>query len=242
MLRVPASLLNRYRPAVIRSAGVEEKYCDADELLGRIARVLALRFDGTLGVETVDRYVRECYQLLYRSSAVKRYLPVLTERFARQRLSALAQRQGLHTKAVPEVLYVCTRNAGRSQIAAALTSRHARGRVHVRTAGTVPATHVDPVVRRALVEIGLDAADEYPKPLTDEVVAAADVVVTMGCGDACPVFPATRYLDWNIAEPHGAAIEAVRAIRDHIDMRVRELLVELSAAVPVFDPAEAFEI
>lgn len=180
--------------------------------------------------ETVDRHVRESYALLYRSSAVKHYLPVLTERFARERLTALAQAQGSLVRPVPEVLYVCSRNAGRSQIAAALTARHAAGRVHVRTAGTVPARLIDPVVARALAELGLEVTVEFPKPLTDEVVAAADVVVTMGCGDACPIFPATRYLDWNIAEPEGAEVEIVRTIRDHIDARVQELLAELTAS------------
>jgi arsenate reductase len=140
------------------------------------------------------------------------------------------------------VLFVCTRNAGRSQLAAALTVRHAAGRVHVRTVGTAPAHSIDPVVIQALAEIGLDAAEEFPKPLTDEVVAAADVVVTMGCGDDCPIFPATRYLDWNIAEPGGASIETVRAIRDHIEDRVRELLTELTAAVAAPGPAQTFTI
>lgn len=212
---------------------MDEMYGGTDELVARIALTLAPRFDGRLCPETVDRYVRECHTLLYRTSAVKRYLPVLTERFARERLTALGQVQGSLIRAVPEVLFVCSRNAGRSQLAAALTARHAAGRVHVRTAGTTPACSIDPGVVQALAEIGLDTGAEFPKPLTDEVVAAADVVVTMGCGDACPIFPATRYLDWNIAEPDGAPIEAVRAIRDHVEDRVRELLSELSTALAV---------
>ena len=211
-------------------------YCGPDELLTRISRTLAPRLDGRLCPETVERYVRECHELLYRTSAVKRFLPVLTERFARERLTALAQAQGSFIRTVPEVLFVCTRNAGRSQIAAALTRHHAAGRVHVRSAGTAPARMIDPVVVRALTEVGLDAASEFPKPLTDEVVAAADVVVTMGCGDACPIFPATRYLDWNIAEPENAPIETVRIIRDHIEDRVNELLTELTVTLAAPGP------
>jgi protein-tyrosine-phosphatase len=208
---------------------VEERL---DALLTRIALTLAPRFDGMLAAETVDRCVRESHALLNRGVPIRRHLPVLTERFARDRLVALAQAQGTVVKTVPEVLYVCTRNAGRSQIAAALTARYAAGRIHVRTAGTTPAAHLDPVVVEALAELGLDAATEFPKPLTDEVVRAADVVITMGCGDACPVFPGRRYQDWLLDEPEGAAIEKVRRIRGHIDERVRELLVELTAAQP----------
>jgi protein-tyrosine-phosphatase len=199
-----------------------------EALLERIARSLAPRFDGMLAAETVERCVRECHALLDRSAPIKTHLPVLTERFARERLNALAKSQGLTVKAVPEVLYVCARKAGRSQMAAALTAHHASGRVHVRTAGTGPAACVDPVVVRALAEIGLDAAVEFPEPLTDEIVRAADVVVTMGCGVACPVYPGKRYQDWLLAEPEGAPIARVRRIRDHIDERVRELLDEFT--------------
>ncbi|MCD0449387.1 heat-shock protein HtpX [Actinocorallia sp. API 0066] len=112
-------------------------------------------------------------------------------------------------------------------MAAALLAHHAAGRVHVRTAGTAPAAHLDTVVVRALAEIGLDPAEEFPKPLTDEVIRAADIVITMGCGDACPVHPGKRYQDWLLTAPEGQPIERVRRIRDHIDERVRELLAEL---------------
>ncbi len=210
----------------------EEFYGRTEPLLERICRELALRFDGTLSPETVERFVGECHRLLAQKSRLRRHLPLLTERFARERLTALAQSQGLIMREVPEVLYVCARNAGRSQMAAALTVHHAAGRVHVRTAGTAPAHHVDPVIIEAMAEIGIDLGGAFPKPLTDEVVAAADVVVTMGCGDACPIYPATRYLDWNIADPEGAPIERVRAIRDHVGERVRELLSELPGTAP----------
>jgi arsenate reductase len=203
-----------------------------ETLLARIAQTIAPRFDGVFSIQTVQRYVQESYRLLERDAVDGTHLPVLAERFARERLVALAQAQGLSGRPVPEVLFVCTRNAGRSQMAAALLAHHAEGRVHIRTAGTAPAAHLATVVVRALAEIGLDPAEEFPKPLTDEVVRAADVVITMGCGDACPVYPGKRYQDWLLDEPEDAPIERARRIRDHIDERVRELLTELTTTAP----------
>ena len=131
---------------------------------------------------------------------------------------------------VPEVLFVCVHNAGRSQMAAALLDHYAAGRVMVRSAGSQPADHLNPAVVEALAEMGLDVAKEFPKPLTDEAVRAADVVITMGCGDACPFYPGKRYLDWKLDDPAGLRLEAVRPIRDEIDRRVRALLAELVPA------------
>jgi arsenate reductase (thioredoxin) len=133
-------------------------------------------------------------------------------------------------KQVPEVLFVCVHNAGRSQMAAALLDHHARGRVHVRSAGSAPGEHINPAVATAMEEIGLDLSQEFPKLLTDEFVRAADVVITMGCGDACPVYPGTRYLDWELEDPAGKSLDEVRPIRDEIDRRVQELLSELLSA------------
>jgi protein-tyrosine-phosphatase len=130
----------------------------------------------------------------------------------------------------PEVLFVCVHNAGRSQMAAALLSHHARGRVLVRSAGSAPADVVNPAVVAAMKEIGIDLAQEFPKPLTDEFVQAADVVVTMGCGDACPIYPGKRYLDWELDDPAGKGLPEVRVIRDEIDRRVQQLLAELVGA------------
>jgi arsenate reductase len=130
-------------------------------------------------------------------------------------------------KEVPEVLFVCVHNAGRSQMAAGLLDRHANGRVHVRSAGSTPADEINPAVVAAMDEIGIDLSKEYPKPLTTEVVKAADVVITMGCGDACPIYPGKRYLDWDLPDPSGRSVEEVREIRDEIDRRVRELAGEL---------------
>jgi protein-tyrosine-phosphatase len=135
---------------------------------------------------------------------------------------------------VPEVLFVCVHNAGRSQMAAALLDHHAKGRVQVRSAGSTPADEVNPAVVAAMQELGLDLSKEFPKPLTSEAVEAADIVVTMGCGDACPVFPGKRYLDWDLPDPAGRSVEEVRPIRDEIDRRVRGLLAELAGgeAIP----------
>lgn len=144
---------------------------------------------------------------------------------------------------VPEVLFVCVHNAGRSQMAAALLDHHAEGRVTVRSAGSVPADTINPAVVAAMGELGLDLSKEYPKPLTDDAVRAADVVVAMGCGDACPVHPGKRYLNWELADPAGRGIDAVRAIRDEIDERVRGLLAELTGTTigevgsPYADPS-----
>jgi arsenate reductase (thioredoxin) len=130
--------------------------------------------------------------------------------------------------AVPEVLFVCVHNAGRSQMAAALLDRHAHGRVHVRSAGSEPTDQINPAVIAALAEWDIDVTQEFPKPLTDELARAADVIVTMGCGDACPVYPAKRYLDWQLEDPAGQSLDVVRTIRDDIDGRVRALLDEIA--------------
>jgi arsenate reductase len=127
----------------------------------------------------------------------------------------------------PEVLFVCVHNAGRSQMAAALLAHHAADRVVVRSAGSAPADEINPAVREAMDELGLDLSAEFPKPLTTEAVEASDVVITMGCGDACPIFPGKRYLDWELDDPAGKPLDEVRPIRDEIDRRVRELLAEL---------------
>ena len=131
--------------------------------------------------------------------------------------------------AVPEVLFVCTHNAGRSQMAAALLAHQAAGRVRVTSAGSQPASELNPAVVRAMTEIGLDISAEVPKPLTTGKVQAADVVVTMGCGDACPVYPGKRYLDWDLPDPAGLTVEQIRPIRDEISARVRALVAELVA-------------
>jgi arsenate reductase (thioredoxin) len=131
---------------------------------------------------------------------------------------------------VPEVLFVCVHNAGRSQMAAALLEHRSQGAVHVRSAGSDPTDRLNPAVVEAMSELGLDITKEFPKPLTDEVVKAADVVITVGCGDACPLYPGKRYLDWDLEDPAGKSLATVRRIRDEIDDRVQALLMELVPA------------
>ena len=131
---------------------------------------------------------------------------------------------------VPEVLFVCVRNAGRSQMAAALLDHHAKGRVRVRSAGSAPADQINPAVVSVMAEWGIDLSHEFPKPLTDQAVQATDVVITMGCGDACPFYPGKRYLDWELEDPAGKPAEQVRPIRNEIDQRVQALLAELVPA------------
>ena len=130
----------------------------------------------------------------------------------------------------PEVLFVCVHNAGRSQMAAGLVKLRSNGRIHVRSAGSAPADEINPAVVEAMEEIGVNLGDELPKPLTDEVVQAADVVITMGCGDACPIYPGKRYEDWELDDPAGQDVESVRVIRDEIDARVRRLIADLLPA------------
>ena len=133
------------------------------------------------------------------------------------------------TRDVPEVLFVCVHNAGRSQMAAGLVKLHSGGRIHVRSAGSDPGEEINPAVIEAMEELGVDLGEEFPKPLTDEVVRAADVVITMGCGDACPIYPGKRYEDWTLDDPAGQDLDTVRRIRDQIDPRVRRLVGDLLA-------------
>jgi protein-tyrosine-phosphatase len=199
------------------------------EFVARIRReveTLADDFEGVFGIETIQRCADEAASRFH-NATVTEYVPLLVYKYTRQRLHAMAQVQGLMPKEQPEVLFVCVHNAGRSQMAAALTAQLSGGRVHVRSAGSTPADMINPAVAEAMQEIGVDLSEEFPKPLSDEFVQAADVVVTMGCGDACPLYPGKRYMDWDVPDPAGQDIEAVRAIRDEIARRVRQLLREL---------------
>lgn len=198
-----------------------------EEYLRRLAAELTEKFAGIFGAETVERYVLESYTGLLRTSKVRAHLTSQTTRFATDRLTALAQAKDAIEREVPEILFVCEQNAGRSQMAAALTARLSGGRVHVRSAGSMPAHELNPAVVAAMAELGVDLGQEFPKPLTDDVVQAADVVVTMGCGDACPVYPGKRYQDWELDDPAVLPLEEVRRVRDEIGDRVRELLASL---------------
>lgn len=196
--------------------------------LPRVIANLSERYRGTFGKETVERYVRESHKLLSETSSTG-LLGSRTATFATVRLDALA-RSASADRVVPEVLFVCVENAGRSQLAAGLLRQLAGERVLVRTAGSAPIGAVRANIVTALDEIGIALGEEFPKPLTDEAVRAADVVVTMGCGDACPVYPGRRYLDWDLEDPVGKPIDTVRALRDDIEARVRVLLADLVPA------------
>jgi arsenate reductase (thioredoxin) len=184
-------------------------------------------FEGIFSAETVERFMAESLQSLG-TTRVQEFVPLFVHRFARERLRALGQVEGTITKEVPEVLFVCVQNAGRSQMAAALLDHFAEGRVHVRSAGSDPADQINPNVVTAMSELGIDVSREFPKPMTDEVVRAADAVITMGCGDACPIYPGKRYEDWVVADPAGQDLVGVRRIRDDIAERVRNLLAEVT--------------
>ncbi len=184
-------------------------------------------FGAAFGRDTVERMVASSYEQLAVGARVATFLPLMTERFARERLRALAKVEGKLVSDRPEVLFVCVHNAGRSQMAAALLYHHAQGRVQVRSAGSAPADEINPAVAAVMSDWGIDLSKEFPKPLTDEVVRAADVVITMGCGDACPIYPGKRYLDWELDDPAGKPAGEVAPVRDEIDRRVRLLLNEL---------------
>jgi arsenate reductase len=201
-----------------------------DRALDGVSEDLARRFHGVYSRETVHRCVRESYHRLAATATVQIHLPVLAGRVARDRLTATAKNEGLIVTTMPAVLFVCVHNAGRSQMAAALLNHHAKGQVEVRSAGSAPADRINPAVLAVMREIGLDLSQEFPQPLTDEAVQVSDVVVTMGCGDACPVYPGKRYLDWDLPDPAGKNVDEVRTIRDDIDDRVRNLIAQLVTA------------
>jgi arsenate reductase len=194
--------------------------------VNRAAEALADEFTGVFSRETIERYIGESLDLLG-TARVNVFVPVLAHRFARERLRALGQAEGTITKEQPEVLFVCVQNAGRSQMAAGLVKLRSEGRIHVRSAGSAPAEEVNSAVIAAMEEVGVDMSEEFPKPLTDEVVRAADVVITMGCGDACPIYPGKRYEDWTVDDPADQDLETVRAIRDDIDGRVQKLIADV---------------
>ena len=187
---------------------------------------LADEFAGVFSQETIARYLAESTDLLG-DARINVFVPVLAHRFARERLKALAQAERIVGKEQPEILFVCVHNAGRSQMAAGLVKLRSQGRIHVRSAGSDPAEVVNPAVVEAMGELGVDMNEEFPKPLTDEVVRAADVVITMGCGDACPIYPGKKYEDWELDDPAGQDLDTVRRIRDELDRRAQKLISEL---------------
>jgi arsenate reductase (thioredoxin) len=206
-----------------RSLSIEQ-----DMALDLAARRLAEEYAGTFGRETIQQFLHTSFGQFAGRATVPNYLPLLAERFARQRLKALAKVEGHGDDGVPIVLFLCVHNAGRSQMALGFFEHLAGGGAVAWSGGSDPGSALNPAVVAAMRERGIDITDEFPKPWTDEIVRAADVVVTMGCGDSCPIFPGKRYEDWDLADPAGQSVEAVRPIRDEIERRIRTLLAELN--------------
>jgi protein-tyrosine-phosphatase len=183
-------------------------------------------FDGTFDTETIERFLHSSHDRFAAHRTGPDLLPLQAERFARQRLRALAKVEG-HHDGTPTVLFLCVHNAGRSQMAMGFFQYLAGNQALAWSGGSEPGHEVNPAAVEAMRERGIGIATEFPKPWTDEVVRAADVVITMGCGDTCPVFPGKRYLDWELDDPAGQSVEDVRRVRDEIERRVRGLLAEL---------------
>ncbi|HET6685676.1 MAG TPA: arsenate reductase ArsC [Jiangellaceae bacterium] len=191
------------------------------------AERLAGEFDGTFGTDTIERFLHSSYDQFAVRATVVNFLPLMAERFARQQLRALAKVEGLADDGLPTVLFLCVHNAGRSQMAMGFFEHLAGDRAVAWSGGSEPGSEVNPAAIAAMRERGIDISGEFPKPWTDDVVRAADVVITMGCGDACPIFPGKRYEEWTLDDPSGLAVEDVRPIRDEIERRVRRLLDDL---------------
>ena len=198
--------------------------------LSTAARRLAAEFEGVFGEQTIELFLATSYDQFADRAKFHHFLPLMAERFARQRLKALAKVEGKATDGVPIVLFLCVHNAGRSQMALGWLQRLAGDRVVGWSGGSEPGMEVNPAAIASMAEVGIDVTAEYPKPWTQEIVQAADVVITMGCGDACPIFPGKRYEDWTLDDPAGQSVDAVRPIRDEIERRVRALLESLGVA------------
>ncbi len=201
---------------------------DQQLLVRRAAARVEHEFTGKFGRETVERFIADSLEQLVPTATVTTFLPLLTERFARERLHALAKVEGSTATTTPGVLFLCVHNAGRSQMAAGWLRHLAGDGVLVWSGGSEPASQINPAAIAAMAEVGIDITAEFPKPWTDEVVRAADVVITMGCGDACPLYPGKRYEDLELADPAGQDVAVVRLIRDDIRQRVEALLASLS--------------
>jgi protein-tyrosine-phosphatase len=200
---------------------------DQQVSLTRAATRLAQDFEGMFGVETIERFLHTSYDQFATRASVANFLPLLAERFAKQRLDALSRVEGHVKDGKPVVLFLCVHNAGRSQMALGFFEHYAAGRAVGWSGGSEPGIEVNPAAVQAMAERGIDISGEYPKPWTDEVVRAADAVISMGCGDACPIFPGKRYEEWVLEDPAGQGVDAIRPIRDEVERRVLTLLDEL---------------
>jgi protein-tyrosine-phosphatase len=215
------------KPSHLRS----ELSIDQRLALKTAAAQLQSDFGDMFGVETLERFLHSSYDQFASRASVPNFLPLLAERFARQRLRALAKVEGKSHDGKPAVLFLCTHNAGRSQMAMGFFTQLAGDAAVAWSGGSEPGDEVNPTAVAAMAECGIDISREYPKPWTDEIVQAADVVITMGCGDACPIFPGRRYEEWILDDPAGQDVDAVRPIRDDIEERVRRLLADLEVPI-----------
>lgn len=201
---------------------------DQQHALKTAATRLERDFAGVFNRETIERFLLSSYDQFAGGARITNFLPLIAERFSRQRLSALARVEGKHDDGKPTVLFLCVQNAGRSQMALGFFEHYAGDDAVAWSGGSEPGERVNGEAIAAMAERGIDISHEYPKPWTDEVVRAADVVITMGCGDACPIFPGKRYEEWVLDDPHGLTATDIRPIRDEIERRVLALLGELS--------------
>jgi protein-tyrosine-phosphatase len=194
--------------------------------VNQLARKYAGKFDET----EIRPIVKESYES-FADAKVRTFVAVFTTRYADDRLRAMAKVRGLITDAPPSVLFVCVHNAGRSQMAAGWVRHLSKGKVEVYSGGSLPGKDLNTAAVAAMQEVGIDIANEFPKPFAVEIVQAADVVITMGCGDTCPIFPGKRYEDWALDDPAGLGVDAVRPIRDEIRRRVESLISDLGVSI-----------
>lgn len=219
----------RERGAVMTGSSYRRRDLSPDQQLALRAASADLQqqFVGVFGVQTIERFLHSSYDEFAGAATVATFLPLLAHRFARERLRALARVEGVSRDTRPTVLFLCTQNAGRSQMALGFLHDLAGDRVIGWSGGLIPAEVVEPVVLAAMAERGIDISHELPKPWTDELVGAADVVVTLGCRRRLPDFPGKRYVDWELDDPAGHGLDEVRLIRNATERRVRSLLTEI---------------
>lgn len=195
--------------------------------LRQSAAALQGRWRGQMNVETIERFMAESLDIILPRARLRTWVPVLVERLTNDRLRALVRLDSARTDLSPSVLFLCVHNAGRSQMAAGWMRHLAGDQVDVFSGGSEPAGEVNRAAVAAMAEVGIDIGQQLPQPWADEIVRAADVIVTMGCGDACPVYPGKRYVDWELDDPSGKSVEEVRPIRDELERRVRTLMAEI---------------
>ena len=200
------------------------------EIIEHSVSQLARKYAGKFDESEIRPVVKESY-MSFADAKVRTFVPVFTTRYADDRLRAMAKVRGLITDAPPSVLFVCVHNAGRSQMAAGWLRHLSKGKIEVYSGGSLPGKDLNAAAVAAMQEVGIDIANEFPKPFAVEIVQSADVVITMGCGDTCPIFPGKRYEDWALDDPAGLGVEAVRPIRDEIKRRVESLIQDLAVDV-----------